>query len=290
MMKFDNHPKKIVPQSIHANGKILRFDRCRIMGIVNVTHNSFFEQSRTIRFSDAQKKIAQQVAEGADIIDIGGMSTRPFSEEISEEEECARVVPLVSWARKEFPHIFISIDTYRSGVAQQCAAVGADIINDISAGMLDEHMLRIVAANGLPYIAMHMQGTPQNMQLNPQYDHVVTEVLDFLLARKAACKEAGIHQIIWDPGFGFGKTVEHNYQLLRHFDTFHILEGPLLAGISRKGMIWKPLQIQADEALPGSLAAHTLAIVQGANILRVHDVAATVQIVEVARMFSKATN
>lgn len=287
-MTFSNSPHKLVPASIQANGKVLSFDRCRIMGIINVTDNSFFENSRTIHLLDAQKKVAQQVEEGAEIIDIGGMSTRPFSEEIDEQEELARVLPLLKWTRKEFPKIFISVDTYRSEVAHQSAEAGADIINDISAGILDAKMPERVAQHKLPYIAMHMQGTPQTMQAEPKYENVVTEVLDFLLAQKAKFNEVGIDQIIWDPGFGFGKTVAHNYQLLRHFNTFHILEGPLLAGISRKGMIWKPLQIQAEEALPGTLAAHTLALAQGASILRVHDVAATRQIVEVTRLFAEA--
>lgn len=257
------------------------FSQCRIMGIVNINDDSFYSESRTPTLEIAQRKIDQLVAEGADIIDIGGISTRPFATPINEAEELRRVVSIIEWTRHAYPKVFISVDTYRAEVARQAIEVGADIINDISAGELDSKMTEVVSNSGLPYIAMHMQGNPQTMQINPQYNNTVEDILDYLLQKKAELNNKGVYQIIWDPGFGFGKNVEHNYQLLSQLSAFHILEGPLLVGVSRKGMIWKPLNITPEESLPGTVAANTIALLQGASILRVHDVQAARQAIEV---------
>src|SRR5690606_38218294 len=204
---------------------------------INATGDSFYQHSRTAHLQPAQKKIAQMIREGADIIDIGGLSTRPFAQEITAEEECSRILPILQWCRKEFPHIFISVDTYQARVAEAAIGEGADIINDISAGTMDDRIYEAVARAGIPYIAMHMQGTPRTMQVDPRYENASLEILDYMIRLQTKLNQSGIHQIIWDPGFGFGKTTAHNFELLAHLHAFvEILNAPVLAGISRKGM------------------------------------------------------
>ncbi|HEX2627389.1 MAG TPA: dihydropteroate synthase, partial [Chitinophagaceae bacterium] len=221
----------------------------------------------------------QMIDEGASIIDIGGQSTRPGSEKIGPDEELLRVIEPIAAIRQRFPDIFISIDTYYARVATEAVAAGASIINDISAGSIDPDLLPAVASLQVPYILMHMKGTPQTMQQHPTYENVTREVLDFLLHKRIVLREAGIHDIIIDPGFGFGKTIQHNFQLLHELDAFHVIDAPLLLGISRKSTIYKTLGITANEALNGTTVLNTIGLLKGANILRVHDVKEAVEAV-----------
>ena len=251
------------------------------MGILNTTPDSFFSGSRSQNIDSALKRIEKLLTEGADFIDIGGMSTRPGSAEVSESEELERVVPVVEKAVLEFPEIIISVDTYRSKVARETVEVGAAIINDISAGSMDEELLKTVADLKVPYILMHMQGSPQNMQTNPSYGDVTLEVNEFLSMKINELKSLGIHDIILDPGFGFGKTLEHNYELFRQINTLGFGDFPLLVGISRKSMITQLFEISAEEALNGTSVLNTMALEKGAKILRVHDVKEAKQALEI---------
>lgn len=257
---------------INCKGKLVDLTEPQIMGILNTTPDSFFAGSRSQNIDSALKRIEKLLEEGADFIDIGGMSTRPGSAEVSETEELERVVPVVEAAVRKFPEILISVDTYRAKVARETIEAGAAILNDISAGSMDENLFQTVADLQVPYILMHMQGTPQNMQQNPVYDDVTLEVNQFLSEKIRVLKELGVNDIILDPGFGFGKTVQHNYELFKNMDLLGFGEFPLLVGISRKSMITRLLDIPADEALNGTTVLNTLALQKGAKILRVHDV------------------
>jgi dihydropteroate synthase len=242
------------------------------MGILNVTPDSFYTKGRQNSLQEHIDKAGQMLDEGAAILDIGGMSTRPRAEVIVPEAEQARVLPVIEALKKHFPQVFISIDTYRTNVAKSAVAAGADMVNDISAGELDAEMLTAVASLNVPYIAMHMQGTPETMQQNPGYDDISREIFDFFTEKIRQCRSAGIKDILLDPGFGFGKTIAHNYRLLKEMNAFLVLEKPLLVGVSRKSMIYKPLKSNAEGALNGTTAVHMLALQQGASVLRVHDV------------------
>jgi dihydropteroate synthase len=214
----------------------------------------------------------KMIREGADILDLGGQSTRPGSEKVSEETELSRVIESIEAIHRKFPETIISIDTYYSTVAKKSVHAGASIVNDISSGAMDKEMLSTVAALHVPYITMHMKGTPQTMQQLSKYENVTREVLDFFIGKKHECRAAGINDVIIDPGFGFAKTIAHNFQLLNDLPVFKILEAPLLVGLSRKSSVYKTLGISAEEALNGTTALHTMALMNGANILRVHDV------------------
>lgn len=266
---------------INCKGKLIDLSHPKIMGILNTTPDSFFSGSRSQNIDSALKRIEKLLTEGADFIDIGGMSTRPGSAEVSESEELERVVPVVEKAVLEFPEIIISVDTYRSKVARETVEVGAAIINDISAGSMDEELLKTVADLKVPYILMHMQGSPQNMQTNPSYGDVTLEVNEFLSMKINELKSLGIHDIILDPGFGFGKTLEHNYELFRQINTLGFGDFPLLVGISRKSMITQLFKISAEEALNGTSVLNTMALEKGAKILRVHDVKEAKQALEI---------
>jgi len=266
---------------INCKGKLIDLSHPKIMGILNTTPDSFFSGSRSQNIDSALKRIEKLLTEGADFIDIGGMSTRPGSAEVSESEELERVVPVVEKAVLEFPEIIISVDTYRSKVARETVEVGAAIINDISAGSMDEELLKTVADLKVPYILMHMQGSPQNMQTNPSYGDVTLEVNEFLSMKINELKSLGIHDIILDPGFGFGKTLEHNYELFRQINTLGFGDFPLLVGISRKSMITQLFEISAEEALNGTSVLNTMALEKGAKILRVHDVKEAKQALEI---------
>lgn len=266
---------------INCKGKLIDLSHPKIMGILNTTPDSFFSGSRSQNIDSALKRIEKLLTEGADFIDIGGMSTRAGSAEVSESEELERVVPVVEKAVLEFPEIIISVDTYRSKVARETVEVGAAIINDISAGSMDEELLKTVADLKVPYILMHMQGSPQNMQTNPSYDDVTLEVNEFLSMKINELKSLGIHDIILDPGFGFGKTLEHNYELFRQINTLGFGDFPLLVGISRKSMITQLFKISAQEALNGTSVLNTMALEKGAKILRVHDVKEAKQALEI---------
>lgn len=257
---------------INCKGKLVDLSQPKVMGILNTTPDSFYEKSRGAGLEEAMKRTEKMLKEGADFIDIGGMSTRPGSDEISVEEELKRLVPVVEAILKEFPEVLISIDTYRSKVVKETISAGAVIVNDISAGNLDADLFQTVAELKVPYILMHMQGTPRNMQQNPVYENVVKDVNQFLSEKIMQLKQLGVNDIILDPGFGFGKTVEHNYTLMKHLDLIGFGEFPLLVGISRKSMIHKFLGITPEEALNGTTILNTIALQKGAKILRVHDV------------------
>lgn len=270
---------------INCKGKLVDLTEPKIMGILNTTPDSFFAGSRSQNIDSALKRIEKLLEEGADFIDIGGMSTRPGSAEVSETEELERVVPVVEAAVHKFPEILISVDTYRAKVARETIETGAAILNDISAGSMDENLFQTVAALQVPYILMHMQGTPQSMQQNPVYDDVTLEVNQFLSEKIRVLKELGVNDIILDPGFGFGKTVEHNYELFKNMDLLGFWEFPLLVGISRKSMITRLLDIPPDEALNGTTVLNTLALQKGAKILRVHDVKEAQQTLMIWKQF-----
>jgi dihydropteroate synthase len=258
--------------TLNCNGRLLVVDKPLVMGIINATPDSFYEGSR---FSGADGIIVQaekMITEGADIIDIGGQSTRPGSEQISAEEELSRIVESVAAIHQKFPGVLISVDTYYSLVAKRCVESGASIVNDVSSGTMDKDMLPTVAALQVPYVAMHMKGTPKTMQQLASYENVTREVLDYFIAKKNECRIAGINDVIIDPGFGFAKTIAHNFQLLKDLSVFKMLDVPLLAGLSRKSSIYKTLDISPEEALNGTTVLNTIALMNGADILRVHDV------------------
>lgn len=259
-------------RTFQLNGKLLLLEKPIVMGILNVTPDSFYTLPVTEKSTPLTIRAEQMLADGASILDIGGVSTRPNSRLISMEEEWSRIESPLKAIRKKMPDALISVDTFRAEIARRAAAEGANIINDISAGTMDTEMLSTVGRLKLPYIAMHMQGTPQTMQQHPHYDHVVRDIMDYFIKKTAEIQAAGISDVILDPGFGFGKTLQQNYQLLNGLEAFQLLEKPLLVGISRKSMIYKLLQITASEALNATTALNMLALQKGADILRVHDV------------------
>ncbi|HRP30669.1 MAG TPA: dihydropteroate synthase [Agriterribacter sp.] len=260
--------------TLNCKGRLLTIDQPWIMGIINVTPDSFFKGSRKQTSDDVMQLAETMIAEGAHILDIGGQSTRPGSTRISVQEETDRTVPCIERILQHFPDTLISIDTFSAEVAQTAVNAGAAIVNDISSGDMDERMISTVAALHTPYICMHMQGTPQNMQDNPQYENVSLTVLDYLSRKTAQCQQAGINDIIVDPGFGFGKTIAHNFSLLKSLPALRIINRPVMVGLSRKSAIYKTLGITAEEALNGTTALHTIALMNGADILRTHDVKA----------------
>lgn len=265
--------------SINCRGRLLHFDQPRIMGILNTTPDSFFSGSRTASLEAVVERAGKLLEQGAAIIDIGGQSTRPNAERVNAEEEAERVLPAIEAVAHHFPEAIISIDTFYATVALGAVERGAAIVNDVSAGSLDAALLPTVAKLGVPYVLMHMQGNPQNMQQAPQYNNVVLDVFDYLNFRIAELRAMGIKDIIVDPGFGFGKTAAHNFELMSRLEYFQQLGHPLLVGISRKGMVYRTLGISANEALNGTTVLHTVSLMKGAQILRVHDVAEAVQAV-----------
>jgi dihydropteroate synthase len=268
---------------INCKGRLFVSAQPVVMGILNVTPDSFYTKGRENSLEEHIENAGKMLEAGAAIIDIGGLSTRPGAIEISVAEESDRVLPVIQSIKKSFPGSFLSIDTYRAMVAQKAVQAGADIVNDISAGNLDNQMLETVGALNVPYIAMHMKGTPQTMQQNARYDNVTFEVLEYFIDKIKACKEAGIKDIILDPGFGFAKTSEHNFRLLKELHTLKMLGLPILAGVSRKSMIYKLLKTDAENALNGTTALHMVALQQGAEILRAHDVK---EALECVRLFT----
>lgn len=258
--------------TLNCKGKIVSLQKPVVMGILNITPDSFYKGYLQLADEEILSMAANMMAQGAAIIDIGGQSTRPGSRIIPDGEEAGRVIPVIEKIAKHFPQAILSIDTYYASVARAAVEAGAHIVNDISAGNMDSEMIQTVAALKVPYICMHMQGTPQTMQVNPQYENVTREVLDFFIQKKEECRLAGIHDVIIDPGFGFGKTTQHNFRLLKEMAVFKMLDRPVLAGLSRKGMIYKTLGTDAAQALNGTTVLNTLALQNGASILRVHDV------------------
>jgi len=266
--------------TLSYNQNHLSLEKPVVMGIVNLTSDSFFEGSRTSNLQETLNKVQSMINDGASIIDLGAQSTRPGAQLLSQEHELSVLIPAIQAIRAQFANIWISIDTFYSGVAHACILAGASVINDISAGEFDPNMLPVISELKVPYIAMHKQGDPQNMQVNPTYTNVVSDVLKYFMEKKKHFDELGIHQWILDLGYGFGKTVEHNYELLNHSNLFEAIGQPVLTGISRKSMIYKPLKINANEALNGTSALNMIALEKGSHILRVHDVKEAMQCIE----------
>lgn len=256
----------------NVRGRIIDFALPRIMGILNVTPDSFYDGDRYQSIDAAMMQAEKMIEEGADIIDVGGYSSRPGADDISADEESRRVVGIITAIAKEFPHVAISIDTFRSDVAAKAIDAGAGIINDITGGDHDKSLRKLSLKHRAPYIIMHMRGTPKTMNSLAQYDDVVKDVLSDLGKKVAEFNADGITDVAIDPGFGFAKNVEQNFQMLRGLEAFGMIGKPLLAGISRKSMIWRTLNIKAEEALNGTTALHMAALMKGADILRVHDV------------------
>ena len=268
------------PATLNCRGHLLDLSRPVVMGILNVTPDSFFDGGHYTGADAALKQAEIMLSEGAAMLDVGGASSRPGAKEVSEVEELERVIPAIEIIKSHFPEAIVSVDTWRAGVAQAAVEAGASIVNDISAGSLDPKLYETVARLDVPYILMHMQGTPGTMQQNPQYEDVVTEVLDFFIGEIKKLRALGIKDIVLDPGFGFGKTVEHNFLLLKNLHVFgHVTGLPVLAGISRKSMICKVLKVKPENALNGTTALHMVALQQGAQILRAHDVKEAMEVI-----------
>jgi len=266
--------------NINCNGKLISLDQPKVMGILNVTPDSFFDGGKYKNETSILHQVEKMLSEEATFIDIGAYSTRPGALEVEEATELKRILPIVDLILKNFSEVNLSIDTFRSAVAKECIEHGAAIINDISAGLQDDKMLSTVARLNVPYIMMHMRGTPQNMQQQTNYDDIFKEVLYFFSERLAATKALGIKDIIIDPGFGFAKNLEQNYELLKQLELMNLIEHPLLTGISRKSMIYKTLGTTAEEALNGTTALHMVCLQKGAKILRVHDVKEAVECIK----------
>lgn len=276
---------------INVNGRLLDLSTPQVMGILNVTPDSFFAGSRAQTVEDITARAQQIIDEGAFIIDIGAYSSRPGAEHISAEEELRRLRTALEILNKNHPDAVISVDTFRADVAKVCVRdYGVAIINDIAAGEMDEKMFETVAELNVPYIMMHMQGTPQNMQKEPHYDNLLKEVFMYFAEKVQKLRDLKVNDIILDPGFGFGKTLEHNYELMNNLQEFRIFELPLLVGVSRKSMITRLLGLKADEALNGTTVLNTIALQKGADILRVHDVKEAVQAVKIVEKMMLNTN
>lgn len=273
--------------TLNCKGKVLVIDEPIVMGIINITPDSFYAGSRNHSVDEVLFRVEKMINEGATIIDIGGQSTRPKSEQISEEEELKRVLAAIELIHKKFSEQILSIDTFYSKVAEEAVHAGASIVNDISAGTLDKKLISTVAKLKVPYVLMHILGTPQTMQKNPQYKNVTLEIFDCLSFKIKELTEAGINNIIVDVGFGFGKTHQHNFQLLHQLSFFKQLQKPLLAGLSRKATIYKTLGVTSEEALNGTTVMNTFALMNGANILRVHDVKEAVQAIKLFTEYKK---
>lgn len=263
---------------INCKGRLVELSEPAVMGILNLTPDSFFDGGKYE--SNYLSQVEKILSEGAMFIDIGAMSSRPGSDSISEAEECARLLDPIEAIVKRFPEVIISVDTFRGKVAEEAILRGVSIINDISAGSIDPTVLEVAAKYHVPYVLMHMQGKPLDMQLNPVYENVTAELIQFFAKKMFELRQMGITDIIIDPGFGFGKNLEHNYTLLKELDQFQMLEQPLLVGISRKSIVNKVLNTKAAEALNGTTALHMVALQKGAKILRVHDVKEATQCIQ----------
>ncbi len=271
--------------TLNCKGKLLSLSKPVVMGVINTTPDSFYPGSRLDNPLKALQLAKQMQAEGAQIIDIGGQSTRPGSERINASEEMERVLPVVEIIHHEMPEMILSIDTYHAEVAAAALHSGASMVNDISAGEMDENMISTVACACVPFVCMHMKGTPENMQINPHYENLMEELIDFFSKKIDQCKRAGIHDIIIDPGFGFGKTIAQNFEILHNLQIFKMLGMPIIAGLSRKATVYKTLGINTDEALNGTTVLNTIALLNGANILRVHDVKAAAEAVKLVEAY-----
>ena len=273
-------------KSINCNGTLIDLSSPKVMGILNITPDSFFDGGSYKNDKAIISKVEKMLIEGATFIDIGAYSSRPRAKHISEQEELERILPVVKMLVKEFPEILISIDTFRSIIAKKCIENGACIVNDISAGSMDTRMFKTIAKLQVPYIIMHIQGTPQNMQVNPAYKNVVTDILYYFSEKIYELRALGVNDIIADVGFGFGKTIDQNYTLLKNLELFKNLEIPTLAGLSRKSMLYKPLGITPEKALNATTAANTIALLKGTTILRVHDVKEAVETIKIVELLN----
>ena len=271
--------------SLNCKGKLILVEKPLVMGILNITDDSFYAGSRVQNMDGIKNKAVQMLNEGAAILDIGAQSTRPGSTRISSEKELEKLLPAIEMLTGLFPGIVISIDTYHSKVARECVDAGALMINDISAGEMDKDMLPTVAALKVPYICMHMKGVPETMQQQAHYQDVTREVFDFFIHKTEACKLAGINDVIIDPGFGFGKNHSQNLVLLKNLSLLKMLERPVLAGLSRKSTIYRTLKIAVEDALNGTTVLNTLAVLNGASILRVHDVKEAKEVIELIEVY-----
>ncbi len=282
MNNFQESPAPIdnSPITLNCNGKLINLDEPKIMGILNVTPDSFYDGGKFTEEKAIIERVQQMVFHGATFIDIGAQSTRPGAVIIEEKEEIARLIPAIKLIIKNFPEILLSADTMRSEVAKQAVDSGASLINDVSGGDHDPAMFDFIAQSRVPYILMHTQGTPETMQQNPEYDHVVADIYSILVQKVLVLRRKGVKDIVLDPGFGFGKTVAHNFKLLKMLGFFKNSGCPVLAGISRKSMICKTLKVNPDKALNGTTALHMAALMNGASILRVHDVKEAAEVVK----------
>ena len=274
--------------TLNCKGKLLILDRPMVMGILNMTPDSFYTGHLDKSTDEIIGVVAQMIEDGADIIDIGGQTTKPGSRRLSADEELKRIIPVIEQIQLKFPSTILSVDTFESKVAKVSVDAGVSIINDISSGEMDLKMYETVAELQVPYICMHMQGTPETMQQNPVYEDAVKDILDYFIKKINVLQKAGIKDIIIDPGFGFGKTVEHNFKLLKELNLFNILQKPILAGISRKSFIYKTLQLTPDHSLNGTTVLNTLALQKGASFLRVHDVKEATQAVRLFQAYQSA--
>ncbi|MCL4162540.1 UNVERIFIED_CONTAM: hypothetical protein GTU68_028801 [Idotea baltica] len=267
--------------TINCKGTLIDLTSPKVMGILNITPDSFYDGGKYKDEITILKQVEKMLFEGATFIDVGAYSSRPGAKHISEEEELQRIVPVIDLLMKNFPEIIISVDTFRSKIAQETINSGAAIINDISGGTMDANMFETVAKLQVPYILMHMLGTPQNMQKNPVYKDVVEDIISFFAEQIFKLHQLKLNDVIIDVGFGFGKTINHNFEILKNLSLFKSLDSPILAGVSRKSMLYKTLDISAQEALNATTSANTIALLNGANILRVHDVKEAVEAVKI---------
>jgi dihydropteroate synthase len=273
--------------TVNCRGRILDLSAPKVMGILNITPDSFYDGGKFIEEKQIVRQVKKMLLEGAAIIDIGAVSSRPGAKMINERTELQRLLPALKLLVKEFPDTIFSVDTYRSSVAQKAVGAGASLINDISGGSFDKKMFGVVGEMQVPYVLMHIQGNPQTMQQNPAYKNVVKELLDFFERKIFELRKAGVNDIIIDPGFGFGKTVDHNFEILKNLSLFQMLSCTILAGISRKSMINKILKTSPQNALNGTTVLHTIALMNGANILRAHDVKEAVETIKLFNYYSK---
>ena len=271
---------------INCLGNLIDLKSPKVMGILNVTPNSFFDGGKYQQENEILKRVEAMLVEGADFVDIGAYSSKPNAEFVSEEEEQNRLLPILKSVLKEFPRTIISVDTFRSEIAKASIENGAAMINDISAGSLDDNMMKMVAKLQVPYIMMHMKGTPQTMMNLTKYDDIVKEMLFYFSEKIAQARSLGVNDLIIDPGFGFAKTTEQNYEVMQKLQLFQMMELPILAGVSRKSMIYKPLESSPEDALNGTTALNMIALTKGASILRVHDVKEAVECVKLFSLMS----
>jgi len=274
-------------KSINCKGTLIDLSSPKVMGILNITPDSFFDGGKYNNPSAIINHIEKMLSEGATFVDVGAYSSRPGAKHISEEEELARIIPVIKLLIEEFPKLLISVDTFRGSIAEQCIQLGACMINDISAGNMDKNMFATVAKLQVPYIMMHMQGNPQTMQAKPTYANIVQELLYYFSKKINEIRSLGVNDIIADVGFGFGKTLEQNYELLKHLALFKNLDVPTLVGLSRKSMLFKPLEINQNKALNATTSANTIALLNGANMLRVHDVKEAVEAIKIVELLNK---